>query len=405
MCGGGGGSSQPAQQTVTQTNIPEWAKPYATRLLGEAESLTYGQPFQTFPGQRLAGLNPLQQQAMMSTQALGPTSQIAQASGLAGLVGQQAGQLGLSYQPMQYQPVGVSYMGTQAPSLQQYQMAGPQQVGAERFGTQAMQDYMSPYMTGVVEQQKRAAMQDYARQMPGLQAQGIRAGARGGTREALLQSEAQRNLQQQLGGIEATGRQQAYQQAAQQFGADRAAQMQAALANQQAGLTAGQANLQALLGIQQLGAQTGLQSQQLNQAAQLQAQQQALAQNQAAQQMMEQSRQFGAGYGMQGLQQQLAAAGTLGQLGQTQFAQQQTAAQAQQQAGMQLQQLEQQRLNQMYEDFLARQRYPYSQLGFISDIIRGIPATAAAQSIYQAPPNPLSTVAGLGAMYYGAQRG
>lgn len=405
MCGGGGGSSQPAQQTVTQTNIPEWAKPYATRLLGEAESLTYGQPFQTFPGQRLAGLNPLQQQAMMGTQALGPTSQIAQASGLAGLVGQQAGQLGLSYQPMQYQPVGVSYMGTQAPSLQQYQMAGPQQVGAERFGTQAMQDYMSPYMTGVVEQQKRAAMQDYARQMPGLQAQGIRAGARGGTREALLQSEAQRNLQQQLGGIEATGRQQAYQQAAQQFGADRAAQMQAALANQQAGLTADQANLQALLGIQQLGAQTGLQSQQLNQAAQLQAQQQALAQNQAAQQMMEQSRQFGAGYGMQGLQQQLAAAGTLGQLGQTQFAQQQTAAQAQQQAGMQLQQLEQQRLNQMYEDFLARQRYPYSQLGFISDIIRGIPATAAAQSIYQAPPNPLSTVAGLGAMYYGAQRG
>lgn len=405
MCGGGGGSSQPAQQTVTQTNIPEWAKPYATRLLGEAESLTYGQPFQTFPGQRLAGLNPLQQQAMMSTQALGPTSQIAQASGLAGLVGQQAGQLGLSYQPMQYQPVGVSYMGTQAPSLQQYQMAGPQQVGAERFGTQAMQDYMSPYMTGVVEQQKRAAMQDYARQMPGLQAQGIRAGARGGTREALLQSEAQRNLQQQLGGIEATGRQQAFQQAAQQFGADRAAQMQAALANQQAGLTADQANLQALLGIQQLGAQTGLQSQQLNQAAQLQAQQQALAQNQAAQQMMEQSRQFGAGYGMQGLQQQLAAAGTLGQLGQTQFAQQQTAAQAQQQAGMQLQQLEQQRLNQMYEDFLARQRYPYSQLGFISDIIRGIPATAAAQSIYQAPPNPLSTVAGLGAMYYGAQRG
>jgi hypothetical protein len=100
----------------------------------------------------------------------------------------------------------------------------------------------------------------------------------------------------------------------------------------------------------------------------------------------------------------LAAAGQLGQLGGTQFAQQQSALQAQQQAGMQMQQLEQQRLNQMYEDFLARQRYPYSQLGFMSDIIRGIPATAASQQIYQAPPNPLSTVAGLGAMYYGAQR-
>jgi len=503
MCGGGGGSSAPTQQTVTQTNIPDWAKPYATRLLGEAENLTYNQPYQSYEGQRLAGLNPLQQQAMMGTQALGPTPQIAQASGLAGLVGQQAGQLGLSYQPMQYQPVGVSYMGTQAPSLQQYQMAAPQQVGgpnlqafqmagpervsgsnlqayqmgpaqqvgAERFGTQAMQDYMSPYMTGVVEQQKKATIQDFARQMPGLQAQGIRAGARGGTREALLQSEANRNLQGQLQGIEATGRQQAFQQAAQQFGADRAAQMQAAmanqqaglttgqqnlaaqlgvqqlgaqtglqaalanqqaaqqaaqqnlaaqlgvqqlgtqtglqaaLANQQAGLTTGQQNLAALLGVQQLGAQTGLQSQQLNQAAQLQAQQQALGQNQAAQQMMEQSRQFGAGLGLQGLQQQLAAAGTLGQLGQTQFNQQQMAAQAQQQAGAQLQGLEQQRLEQQYQDYIARQRYPYSQLGFISDIIRGVPATAASQQIYQAAPNPLNTVAGLGAMYYGAQRG
>ena len=481
MCGGGGGSSAPTQQTVTQTNIPDWAKPYATRLLGEAENLTYNQPYQSYEGQRLAGLNPLQQQAMMGTQALGPTSQIEQASGLAGLVGQQAGQVGMSYQPMQYQPVGVSYMGTQAPqlqqyqmgpaervqaatdfgavsapSLQQYQMAGPQQIGADRFGSQAMQDYMSPYMGGVVEQQKRSAMQDYARQMPGLQAQGIRAGARGGTREALLQSEANRNLQGQLQGIEATGRQQAFQQAAQQFGADRAAQMQAAMANQQAGLTTGQQNLQALLGIQQfgagqslqaqqinqamrqagsqmglqaalanqqaglttgqqnlqallgtqqLGAQTGLQSQQLNQAAQLQAQQQALGQNQAAQQAMEQSRQFGAGLGMQGLQQQLAAAGTLGQLGQTQFNQQQMAAQAQQQAGSQLQGLEQQRLEQQYQDYIARQRYPYSQLGFISDIIRGVPATAASQQIYQAAPSPLNTVAGLGAMYYGAQRG
>jgi len=96
MCGGGGGSSAPTQQTVTQTNIPDWAKPYATRLLGEAENLTYNQPYQSYEGQRLAGLNPLQQQAMMGTQALGPTPQIAQASGLAGLVGQQAGQLGLS---------------------------------------------------------------------------------------------------------------------------------------------------------------------------------------------------------------------------------------------------------------------------------------------------------------------
>ena len=404
MCGGGG-SSAPTQQTVTQVTIPPELMPYAKKALGTAEDLAYNQPYQTYEGQRLAGLNPLQQQAMRGTAGLGPTSQIGQASGLANLVGQQAGQMGASYQPMQYQPVGVSYMGTQAPQLQQYQMSGPQQVGADRFGSQAMQDYMSPYMGGVVEQQKRAAMQDYARQMPGLQAQGIRSGARGGTREALLQSEANRNLQGQLQGIEATGRQQAFQQAAQQFGADRAAQMQAALANQQAGLTTGQQNLQALLGIQQLGTQTGLQSQQLNQAAQLQAQQQALGQNQAAQQAMEQSRQFGAGLGMQGLQQQLAAAGTLGQLGQTQFNQQQMAAQAQQQAGSQLQGLEQQRLQMAYEDFLNRQRYPYQQLGFMSDLIRGTPTGGTVEKIYGSSASPIGALAGLGGLYMAGKTG
>jgi hypothetical protein len=373
--------------------------PYAKKALGTAEDLVYKQPYQTYEGQRLAGLNPLQQQGIRGTAELGPTQQIAQASGLAGLVGQQAGQMGSSFQPMQYQPIGVSYMGTQAPSLQQFQMAGPQQVGADRFGTQAMQDYMSPYMSGVVEQQKRAAVQDYARQMPGLQAQGIRSGARGGTREALLQAEANRNLQQQLQGIQATGSQQAFQQAAQQFGADRAAQMQAAMANQQAGLTTGQQNLAALLGVQQLGAQTGLQSQQLNQAAQLQAQQQALGQNQAAQQAMEQSRQFGANLGLQGLQQQLAAAGTLGQLGQQQFGQQQMASQAQQQTGAQMQQLEQQRLQMAYEDFLNRQRYPYQQLGFMSDLIRGTPTAGGVEKIYGSTSSPIGALAGLGGLY------
>jgi hypothetical protein len=373
--------------------------PYAKKALGTAEDLVYKQPYQTYEGQRLAGLNPLQQQGIRGTAELGPTQQIAQASGLAGLVGQQAGQMGSSFQPMQYQPIGVSYMGTQAPSLQQFQMAGPQQVGADRFGTQAMQDYMSPYMSGVVEQQKRGAIQDYARQMPGLQAQGIRSGARGGTREALLQAEANRNLQQQLQGIQATGSQQAFQQAAQQFGADRAAQMQAAMANQQAGMQTGQANLQALLGTQQLGAQTGLQSQQLNQAAQLQAQQQALGQNQAAQQAMEQSRQFGANLGLQGLQQQLAAAGTLGQLGQQQFGQQQMASQAQQQTGAQMQQLEQQRLQMAYEDFLNRQRYPYQQLGFMSDLIRGTPTAGGVEKIYGSTSSPIGALAGLGGLY------
>lgn len=456
----GGGSSAPTSQTVNQVTIPPELMPYAQRTLGTAEDLVYNKPYETYGGQRFAGLNPLMTQGFQGTSKQGVTPQMGEASGLASLAGRQAGQMG-NYQPSQYQGMGVNYLGTQAPQLRQEQMAIPdlvsagqvnapglqqfqmgpaERVGAERFGGARASEYMSPYMQNVVEQQKAGAVRDYSRQIPGLQAAGIRAGARGGTREAILQSEAQRNLQDQLGNIDATGRQAAFQNAQQQFGADRAAGMQAGMANQQAGLATGQQNLAALLGIQQLGAQTGLQaglanqqaglqagmanqqarqqaeqqnlgarlgiqqlgvqtgmqSQLANQQAQLQAQQQGLQQQQFGSEFDERSRQFGANLGLQGLQQQLAAAGTLGQLGQSQFNQQQQASQNQLQAGSQLQMQEQQRLQAGYEDFLARQRYPYSQLGFMSDLIRGTPTAGGIQTMYQAPPSLLGQAAGAG---------
>ena len=96
----------------------------------------------------------------------------------------------------------VSYLGAQAPQLKDFQMAGPERVAAqqleqyqmgpaqdvqtERFGLNTLQPYMSPYMQDVVEFQKEQAIKDYSRNLPGLQAAGVRSGARGGTREALL---------------------------------------------------------------------------------------------------------------------------------------------------------------------------------------------------------------------------
>lgn len=425
--------AQPTSQTQITTTIPEYAQPYAQQLLGSVfggmDPTTgkfipglVGQGYQPYGKQMIAGFSPLQQQAMESIAGMRTTPQLAEASGLASLAGQRAGELGRYtpapstsfYNDPTFREGDVGFERVGAPSLERYQMAGPQQVGAERFGLQAMQDYMSPYMQGVVEQQKRAAIQDYARQMPSLQAAGIRAGARGGTREALLQAEAQRGLQQQLQGIEATGTQQAYQQAAQQFSADRAAAMQAALANQQAGLTTGQTNLQALLGQQQLGANLGMQAGQLNQAAQLQAQQQRLAQlaqqNQfglqnaaqraqyglAGAQLGESSRQFGANLGLQGLQQQLAAAGALGGLGMQQYQQGMGITQAQLGAGAQGQALEQSLLNQQYQDFVNQQQFPYKQAEFGMGILRGIPATGQVGTLYQQPPSLLGQIAGVG---------
>ena len=488
-----------------------------------------------------------------------------------------------------------------AANLREYRMGPAERVGTERFGLGSMLEYMSPYMQGVVERQKQAATRDYMKGLPAISAAAARAGGRGGTREALLQSEAQRNLATQLGDIEAKGLQQAYEQSSGQFERDRAAALQAALANQaatqdvarqnlqaamgiqqlgagqsleaqrlnqamgltvgqqnlsaeqarqqfmgsqslqaqlanqqaaqrsaefqrqqemqaamanqqagltvgqqnlaaqlqamglnaqqaieaarlnqaadltigqqnlsaeqqanlanqqtglqaalanqQAGLTTGQQNLAALLGIQQLGAGQnlqaqlanqqmgynvgqqnlqslinqsqfgagqGLQAQQMNQSAQLQAQQQALAQlaqaNQFSQQnaqqraqfglsganLAEQSRQFGAGLGMQGLQQQLAAAGMLGNLGQQQYQQQMGINAAQLGAGGQQQALGQELLNLQYQDFINQQQQPYKQLEFMSGILRGLPATGQTQTMYQAPGSLFGQIAGVG---------
>ena len=115
----------------------------------------------------------------------------------------------------------------------------------------------------------------------------------------------------------------------------------------------------------------------------------------------QQAQQFGATLGLQGLGQGLQAASTLGQLGQTEFGQRQQAMQEQQKAGALQQQLEQQRLGQNYQDFLAQRQYPYQQLAFMSDMLRGLPLSQQAQQMYQAPPSTLSQLGGLGLTAYG----
>ena len=317
----------------------------------------------------------------------------------------------------QFQNMGLGYLSANAPNLNQYQMGPASQVGSQNFGQQDAQDYMSPYQQNVTDFQKQEAVKDYSRALPGMGAQASGAGAFGGTRHALVAAEGQRNLQNQLGGIQAIGSQNAYQNAQQQFNADQARRQQAQLANQQAGLTVGQANLGANLQTQALGSGQSMQAQLANQGAYGQMQglgmQQNLAANQqamqnaaqraqyglAGQQAGEASRQFGANYGLQNRQQALAAAGQLGTLGQQQYAQQMGINQAQQLAGAQIQAQEQQGLSNRYQDFLNQQNYPYKQLGFMSDILRGTPTSGSTTSMYQAPPTASNQLlaAGLGA--------
>jgi hypothetical protein len=343
-----------------------------------------------------------------------------------------------------------------APNLQQYQMGPAERVSADSFnqpGTASQ--FMDPYMQNVVGIQQREAQRQA--DIAGTQraGQAVKSGAFGGSRAGLMEAEAARNLATQKGDIQATGQQAAFQNAQQQFNAEQNARMQAALANQGAGLTVGQQNLGAQLGVQQLGSGQNLQAQLANQGmgfnvgqqnlasrlqtqglgsgqnlqAQLANQQQGMNAQQmreqsrqfgagqgmnaaqlraqyglAGQQAGEQSRQFGAGYGMQGLQTGLQAAGQLGQLGQTQYGQQLSNINLQNQMGAQQQGREQSILNQQIQDYAMAQQYPQQQLAFMSGLLRGLPLQTSTVQQYQAPPSMLSQAAGIGLGAYGLSK-
>lgn len=187
--GGGSAPSQPSQQTVTQTSIPEYAKPYVEKMLGKAEALSET-PYQAYQGERIAGFTPMQQQAFQGISNLAPAQQLGTATQLGGL----AGLGGL--------------------------MAG-QQYAQQATNPFAMQAYMSPYVQNALDPQMREAARQSAIQGQMNAGQAVRAGAFGGSRFGIMEAERQRNLGQQQADIYSRGMQTAFEQArqAQQFGA------------------------------------------------------------------------------------------------------------------------------------------------------------------------------------------
>ena len=212
---------------------------------------------------------------------------------------------------------------------------------AQQFTGDAVKAYMSPYMENVVQRQQADAQRqsDIARQAQGAQA--ARSGVFGGSGDYLMRSQMAGNLARQKGDIQAQGLQNAYQQAMQQFN-------------------------------------------------------QSQAQNLAGQQLNAQQQQFGAGLGLQGLQTANQAASNLANIGQTQYGQNVGLLNLQNQFGGQQQGQVQNILNTQYQDYLNAQNYPYKQLGFMSDMLRGLPLTQQSSTVYGQAPSMVSQVAGLG---------
>jgi hypothetical protein len=321
MSSGGNSQSAPTSQTVTQTNIPEQFLPYFERLVGRVEAQSQ-QPYQPYGAPRIA----------QSGQFGDITASREAVRGIAGAgvpgmdVAQQAAQenIGLARGLGQYAPGQFTQFGFDP---------------ARQFTGQEVQQYMSPYLENVLDVQKSRAVEDFDRLRGARNTRAVAAGAFGGSRQAVQEGLAEEALLRQMGEIEATGRQAAFEQAAQQFGADRAAQF---------GVQQAQAG--------ELGrVQTGTEA----------------------------SRQFGAGQGLAALGAAGAEAGRLAALGEQARGAGIQGAQLLEGIGRAEQAEAQAGLDLAYQDFLRQQGYPMEQLGFYSDVLRGLPVAPASTQTQQ----------------------
>ena len=318
----GKGSPPPApeSQNINQSNLPAYAEPYLTDIMQRAQAESY-RPYQEYQDPRVAGFTQGQTGAQQETLGMQQRPEFDQAAQFANTGGTQSlgfGQTG----------AGLGAIAAGAGQNYQNQATSPA----------AQQAFMSPYIQNVMDVQKQEAVRDA--QIGNLTGNlsAARQGTYGGARQLLAQTERERNLQQQLGAIQAEGQQNAFQQAqqAQQFGAE--------------------------LGLR--GLSTGLQGQQV---------------------------------GLQGAQQATQAGATIGDIGGSAQANQLQRIQAQAAAGQEQRGLNQQLLDQSYADFLAQRDYPMEQLGYFSNLMRGIPVgLGSTATTYAQPPSLTSQLTGAG---------
>jgi hypothetical protein len=245
--------------------------------------------------------------------------------------------------------------------------AQPYQTGAAATGYGATQGYnpmagyqgyMNPYMDEVVRQSEADIARQGQMQAQGIRSQAVGQGAFGGSRQAVAERELGRNVAEQQArtssGLRAQGFEQAQQQAQQSFEQQQQRQGQFAQVLGNLGTAYGQLGLQGAGQLGALGQGLGSLGGQM------------------------------AGLGELGQQLNIRDVGTLMDVG--------TAQQAQSQAG----------LDALRQNQYQRTMSPYQQLGFFSDLFRGMPLSQTQTTTTSAPgPNAITQTLGTGLGLYG----
>ena len=185
---GGGAPSQPSQPAVStqvqQSEFPTELKPFIQDIFGKAQAIQEskeGEGFQAFEGPLQSEFDPAQTKAFEQIEAV---------------------------------PGATKPLFDEATTLAQ-SAAAPLPTAEE------VQSASNPFVRNVLDIQKREAERVSDVQGQRQNAAAAQAGAFGGSRAAILEAERQRNLNQQLGDIEATGQLAAFQDAQQRIAQQR----------------------------------------------------------------------------------------------------------------------------------------------------------------------------------------
>jgi len=182
VTGTGTGTAAPVdplagKQIGGESSLSSWAGPYVTDMLAKGQALS-NTPYQAYQGPLTAGTSGLQQQAF---------------SGLAGLA-------------------LPSNMGAYTP---------------QTFGAEQAQQYMNPYLQASLDPQIAEARRQAEISRVQNASRMAQAGAFGGSRQAILEAEGQRNLGTKLADITGTGYNTAYDKAMAQFNTEQGRQQTA----------------------------------------------------------------------------------------------------------------------------------------------------------------------------------
>lgn len=170
-------TSPVGQITGKQESLSEWAGPYVTEMLGRGMAVG-STPYTAYQGPLTAGQSGLQTQAFQGLANLAVPTNMS------------------SYTPTSFTGTYATPEGKQAPIAQQY---------------------MSPYLQAALEPQLAEARRQAEIDRIASAGRLAKAGAYGGSRQAVMESEGLRNLASNLANITGTGYQRAFEEAQKQF--------------------------------------------------------------------------------------------------------------------------------------------------------------------------------------------